>query len=143
MQNETGKISQFINLISPLVCEIAKAILQASDWQVIQNGIGLDTVFSIKKDDKEAEFYLHNLLFEIATVDRDAEPLVFDENILVLHIFLDKTAKLLESKLKILHHIMHQEDVEVAINEIAKEAKHYQRIRILRLDQKPQEQNKK
>lgn len=142
MQNETEKISQFINLISPLVCVIARTIIQSFGWQVSQKGSGLNTVFSVKAVDKEIELYLRNLLFEIVTVDRDAEPLVFDISILDPNTFLDKTLRILASKLKILFYIMSEEDVETAFDKITQEAKNYQRIRILRFDQNSQKQNK-
>lgn len=134
MQNETEKISQFINLISPLVCAVTKSIIQSLGWQVTEKGSGVNTVFSIKSDDREAEFYLHNLLFEIVTVDRDAEPLVFDTTILDFDIFMNKTIQLMASKLKIILHLLSEEDVESAFDKITQEAKNYQRIRIIKLD---------
>jgi hypothetical protein len=96
----------------------------------------------VKAVDKEIELYLRNLLFEIVTVDRDAEPLVFDETILDFGIFMNKTVHLVASKLKILFHLLSEEDVEAAFDKITQEAKNYQRIRILRFDQNPQKQNK-
>lgn len=142
MQNETERISQFINLISPLVCAIARTIIKSLGWQVNQKGSGSNTIFSIKADDREAEFHLSNLLYEIATIDRDAQPLVFDESVLDAETFLNKTIHLVASKLKILFYLMSDEDVDVAFDKITKEAKNYQRIRIIRFDQNPQSQNK-
>lgn len=141
MQNDTEKISRFINLISPLVCAVAKKFIQSFGWQVSENGSGIDTVFSLKADGKEAEFYLRNLLLEIATIDRDECPLRFDENLQDFDTLLAKTIQLLASKLKILLHLLSEEDAETAINKITEEAKNYQRIRIIRIDQGSQEQS--
>ena len=139
-QNDTSRIHQFIDFASPFVCAIVKAIMQSSGWQVIQNGSGIDTVFSIKAANKEAEFHLHNLLLEIATIDRDEMPLRFDEGLYDFDFFLKKTLQLTESKLRILFKLFSDDDVEKAIENIANEAKNYQRIRIIRIDQGSQEQ---
>jgi hypothetical protein len=137
-QNETLKINEFLNLVAPLVFEITKKVLQSFGWQVIQKGSGLDTVFSIKAGDKEVEFYLHNLLLEIATVDRDEEPLVFDERLRDFDYFVEKAARITESKLKILFKLLAEENADTAIEKITQMAKDYQRIRIWKIDQNPQ-----
>jgi hypothetical protein len=139
MQNqmEIEKINRFLCMVLPIITEIVKTILQSLNYQVIQKGHGLDLVFSIKSDKKEAEFYLHNLFLEIATVDRDEEPLRFDERLRDFDFFLAKTARVVESKLNVLFHLFGEEDVDAAIENITKDAKQYERIRIWRLDRKP------
>ena len=80
--------------------------------------------------------YLQNLLLEIATVDRDQDPLQFDENMRDLDYFLAKLVNLTESKLKILLHFFAEEDIDTAIDNISLDAKQYERIRIWQIDQK-------
>ncbi len=70
-QIEKLKISEFVNFILPIACGILKQTFETMGISAEQMGIGLDTIFFIKKDDKEVEFYLNNLLLEIATIDRD------------------------------------------------------------------------
>ena len=135
--NEIAKINHFLAAVSHVVVEVVKTILQSLDWQVKQQGCGLDMVFSIKQDKKEAEFYLHNLFLEIATIDRDAQPLMFDENLRDFDYFLAKMGQLIASKLNVLFKMLGQEDMDAAIESIAKDSKQYERIRIWRFDNKP------
>lgn len=137
MQNhiETRKIKQFLTMVLPVVVDVTKRILQSLGFQVTEKGRGLDTVFAIKAAEKEAEFHLHNLFLEIATVDRDEEPLRFDEKLRDFDYFLAKMVRILESKLRVLFHLFGEEDVDRAIENIAGDAKHYERIRIWRFDQ--------
>jgi hypothetical protein len=139
MQNqiEMEKINHFVSLVSPVVVDIVKTILQSLDWQVKQQGCGLDMVFAIKQDKKEAQFYLHNLFLEIVTIDRDAQPLMFDENLRDFDYFLAKMARGIQSKLNVLFQLLGQEDVDAAIESITKDSKQYERIRIWRFDSKP------
>ena len=133
-QKEITRINSFLTLVLPAVVDVTKRILQSLDFQVIEKGQGLDKVFSIKAAEKEAEFHLHNLFLEIATVDRDEEPLRFDEKLQDFDYFMNKMIRNVESKLRILFHLFGEEDVEKAIENITKDAKLYDRIRILRID---------
>lgn len=135
-QEEVEKINRFLCMVLPTVTEIVKTILRSLNHQVIQKGHGLDLVFSIKAGKKEAEFYLHNLFLEVVTVDRDEVPLRFDENLRDFDYFLAKTARLIASKLNVLFHLFGEEDVDAAIENITKDAKQYERIRIWKVDQK-------
>lgn len=134
--NEIDRINGFLCLVSPIVARIVKMLLESTGLQVQQEGKGLDLAFSVKKDDKEAKMYLHNLLLEIATIDRDEQPLRFDANLQDFDFFLAKTARLVESKLKILFHILGEEDTDAAIENIIQDAKQYERVRIWQFDQK-------
>ena len=93
---------------------------------------GLDLTFSISAGEAQVKFFLHNLFLEIATVDRDEEPLRFDERLKDFGFFLSKTADLIQSKLRILLHLMEEEDVEGAIKKIQADAAGYERVRIWR-----------
>jgi hypothetical protein len=66
----------------------------------------LKTEFHIKSGEKEMTFYLHNLLLEIATIDRDENPLRFDDRLVDFDYFAKKTARIIESKLKILFKLL-------------------------------------
>jgi len=99
MQNpkETAKINHFLSLVLPIVVDVVRTILQSFDWQVKEEGHGLDLAFSIKSGEKEIKFFMHNLLMEIATIDRDENPLRFDENLRDFDFFLAKTVRLTQS----------------------------------------------
>jgi len=133
---ESEKINSFICLVSPIVTGSLKKLLQAAGFEVKQEGSNLNTELIIQKGEKKAEMYLQNLLLEIATVDRDEEPLRFDENLRDFDFFLAKSAQLTESKLRILFHLFSEDDVDAAIDKISLDAKQYERIRIWQIDQK-------
>jgi len=137
---ENEKIERFIYLVSPIVTGSLKRLLQAAGFQVKQGGSNLNTALIIQKGKKKAEMYLHNLLLEIATIDRDEEPLRFDERLKDFDFFLQKTAQLSQSKLKILLHLFAEEDMDAVIENISRDAKDYERIRIWRFDQNDSEQ---
>jgi len=133
---ESERINRFLYLVSPIVAKVVKRFLESSGCQIQQEGRGLELAFSIKKGKKEAKMYLQNLLLEIATVDRDEEPLRFDENLRDFDFFLAKSAQLTESKLRILFHLFGEDDVDAAIDKISLDAKQYERIRVWQFDQK-------
>jgi hypothetical protein len=138
MQNqiEIEKINNFLSLVSPVVVAIVKTILQTLGCDIKEEGSGLDLAFHIKSEGKEVRFFLNNLLLEIATVDRDEDPLQFDENLRDFNYFLRNMAHVVESKLNVLFQLFGQDDVEAAIENISKDAKQYERIRIWKVDQK-------
>jgi len=138
MQNqiEITKINHFLSSVSPVVVAIVKTILQTLGCDVREEGSGLDLAFHIKSEGKEVQFFLNNLLLEIATVDRDEDPLQFDENLRDFDYFLRKTAHVVESKLNVLFQLFGQDDIEAAMENITKDAKQYERIRIWKVDQK-------
>lgn len=136
-QKEIEKINRFLYMALPVVTEIVKTILQSLGYKIYQKGSGLDLVFSIKQNEKEAEFYLQNLFLEIASIDRDEVPLRFDKNLRDFDYFLAKMVRVIESKLRVLFHLFGEEDIDAAIENITKDAKQYERIRIWRFDNKP------
>ena len=132
--NEIEKINHFLTSVFPLVAGIVQIILQTLGCSVVQKGCGTDLVFLIKLNGKETGFFIYNLLLEIATVDRDAEPLIYDENLCEGEYFLVKMFGLIRSKVNILLKLMGQDDIDAAIEEIAKDADKYDRIRIVKFD---------
>ena len=133
-QNDAQKITSFLALVWPIVSQLVNAMLKALGWHVTERGSGLNVVFDIESEGKKAQFYLHNLLLEIATIDRDEQPLRFDENLHDVEFFLKKTSQLVQSKLSILYQLLSEDDVDAALQKITDQARNYQRIRILRWD---------
>ncbi|HUU16298.1 MAG TPA: hypothetical protein VMW72_04045 [Sedimentisphaerales bacterium] len=134
-QNEFTRINRFLRMVSPIVISQVKMILQSAGLQVEEKGSGSELIFIIKSGEKEIHFSPYNLLLEIASIDRDEMPLRFDENLEDFGFFLDKTARLTQSKLHILFKLLAEDDVEKAIDNISRDAEQYQRIRIWRFDQ--------
>lgn len=129
---EGTKIASFLVVSTPFIARWVKGALESYGYQVKEEGAGLDLTFVVVKGEAEVKFFLHNLFLEIATVDRDEEPLRFDERLLDFSYFLSKSAQLIRSKLRILLHLMEGKDIEDAIRRIQADAADYERIRIRR-----------
>ena len=78
---------------------------------------------------------MHNLLLEIATIDRDEHPLRFDEKLLSFDYFVHKTNQLIDSKLKVIFELLFEDDFDKAKENIVRLGNDYERIRIWELDQ--------
>jgi len=137
---EIAKINHFLSMVLPLVTELVSAILRSSGIEIQKEGSGLDMAFSIKSGEKGAKFYLRNLLLEIATLDRDEDPLQFDERLRDFDFFLAKMTNTIQSKLRVLFHVLEKDDIQAAVESISRDAKLYERVRIWQFDQgKPAE----
>ena len=134
-QIEITKINHFLADVGPIVVGITKAILHALGCKVEDEGSGLNLAFSIKSGEKELKFYLRNLLLEIVTIDRDDEPLRFDEELKDFDYFLAKMGHAINSKLRVVFEVLKEDDLDAAVENICKDAKDYERIRIWRFDQ--------
>jgi len=129
-QNEIAKINYFLCVVSPIIVGHMKMLCQSTGAKVREQGRGLDLSLLIKSGKKKMKFFLHNLFLEIATVDRDDDPLRFDEKLRDFDFFLAKMTRLAQNKLKILFHLLLEEDVDAAIENISQNANEYERIRI-------------
>ena len=143
MQNqvEIAKINHFLARVSPVIVEVTRGILQAIGCEVKEEGSGLDLAFSIKSGQKELKFYLRNLLLEIVTIDRDEEPLRFDEGLRDFEYFMAKMARAINTKLRVVFEVLKEDDLEAAVENICKDADDYERIRIWRFDEKKDGRN--
>jgi hypothetical protein len=126
-QKEMTQINQFLCMITPIVTSQVRMLLESAGLQVEEEGFGLDAGFSIKSAQRQLKFYLQNLLLEIATIDRDQQPLRFDQNLRDLDYFAAKTAQVVESKLNVLFHLFGEENMDAAIEDIARDAKGYRK----------------
>ena len=130
-EKPSEKISTFLALCTPPIIGSVEKTLEQLGCRITKQGEGLETVIAIRSGDNEAQFYLRNLLLEIATVDRDAWPLEFDHKLYDFDYFLAKTVRVVESKLRILDCVFNGEDMDKALE---KKADQYERITILRMD---------
>ena len=130
------KIAGFLRVALPVVADVVRTFLQALDWEVQEEGRGLDSAFTIELGEKKIKFFMHNLLLEIATVDRDENPLRFDEGLRDFDYFLAKTTRIVGGRLWILLQLVSQDDVEAAIEKLSRKAGQYERLRIWRFDDK-------
>jgi len=134
MNKDNNKIAVFLSFAAPIVADYIRAIFKLSGFNFKETGQGLEHCFWVEREEKKVQFLLHNLLLEIAAVDRDKAPLQFDERLKDVNYFLAKTARLTESKLKILFQLLNEPDPDKAIARIKEKAGEYERIRILKFD---------
>ncbi|MBN2272142.1 MAG: hypothetical protein JXN61_16125 [Sedimentisphaerales bacterium] len=134
-QIDITKINHFLAEVGPIIVGITKAILHALGCKIEDEGHGLDLAFSIKSGEMTLKFYLRNLLLEIVTIDRDEEPLRFDEGLKDFEYFLAKMGRAINSKLRVVFEVLKEDDLDAAVENICKDAKDYERIQIWRFDQ--------
>jgi len=135
-QTSHGKrIGGFIYLTTIAVVDVVSKILQSTGCDVTHKGNGLDMVFCIKHEDKDIQFHMHNLLLEIATVDRDEHPLRFDNRLKDFNYFINKTNQIVDSKFKVLFEVLFEDDLDKAKENITRLGDRYERIRIWQIDQ--------
>jgi hypothetical protein len=118
---ETHKIAAFLSANEQIISEIVKKLLIMCDCNVVTSGQGLELRFDLSFGDMKAVFYFRNLFLEIATVDRDAEPLQFDEKLHNYHYFVSKASFIIKSKLEILLRLLKSDDTDKTIDEIFNE----------------------
>jgi hypothetical protein len=63
--------------------------------------------------------------------------LQFDERLADFDFFISKTTDVVESKMRILSLLLGENDVDTAMENVIRHADKYERLRILRFDQKP------
>ena len=115
---ELAKIARFLGVLAPFIQETVKRSLVASGFEVVASGKGFNLSYDIRHEDKRAVFYFRNMYLEIATIDRDTEPLQFDERLGDYRYFLSKTFNVIKSKLDILHKLLKSKDTDKTIDEI-------------------------
>ena len=133
-KQELERIGQFLALVAPSTVRCLIAFLESNSLRVREEGSGLDLALRIETPDGEVQFFLHNLFLEIATVDRDQNPLRFDERLLEPGFFAGKTARVVESKLRLLSCLLRRKSFDEAVQDIEALAKDYERVRIWRID---------
>jgi hypothetical protein len=101
--------------------------------EVVINGQGLELRYEVSYGDMKAVFFFRNLYLEIATVDRDVEPLQFDEKLRDYYYFVSKASFIIKSKLEILLKLLKSDNTDKTIDEIFTEF-NGERIFIEKLD---------
>lgn len=135
-EKDRQQTEKFLNLAGGLITGIVRRILLEKRFKVKEKGEGLALVFETYQDDSSlrAEFRFHNLFLEIATKDRDAEALEFDERLVDSGYSLFKTLRLVESKIKTLLLVMSEENPRKGIEKVMKLAPQYERLRVILRD---------
>ena len=120
---DTNKVATFLSATGKVIAEIVRLLLVRFGCEVLANGQGLELQYNVACGDMKATLYFRNLYLEIATIDRDAEPLQFDEKLSDYSYFLSKASFVIRSKLEILLKLLKSDDVNKTIDEIYDEFK--------------------
>lgn len=115
---ENHKIATFLSATAQAIEEIVSKLLAMCGCEVLASGQGLKLQYDVTYDGIKAVFYFRNLFLEIATVDRDAEPLQFDEKLRDYRYFVSKASFIIKSKLEILLKLLKSKDTDKTIDEI-------------------------
>jgi hypothetical protein len=121
--SESSKVAAFLAATGSIIAEIVKQLLVKFGCRVLAKGQGLELQYDVTCRDMKATLYFRNLFLEIATVDRDADLLQFDEKLNDYGYFLSKASFVIKSKLEILLKLLKSEDVNKTIDEIYEEFK--------------------
>ncbi|PIU51037.1 hypothetical protein COS91_06555 [Candidatus Desantisbacteria bacterium CG07_land_8_20_14_0_80_39_15] len=128
------KIENVLRVAYQFVPSVVKKILEREGFEVEEQGEGLELSYRVKgADDISAVFCLRNLFLEIATRDRDEEPLEFDEELSNFSFFMFKTAKVMETKLKLFVAIL-KNGPDMTPEEMKKIVPEGTRIRVAKFD---------
>jgi len=133
-KSEITEINDFLSLTGPAITAQVKMILQSAGLKVKETGRGPDLTFTLKSGHKNVEFCPQNLLMDIATVDRNEEPLRFDRDLRDFDYFLAKKARVIESRLKVVFQFLTEDNLDVAVDNINRNMKKDERIRIWRFN---------
>ena len=120
---DTNKVAVFLSATGKVIAEIVRQLLVRFGCKVSARGEGLELQYDVFCEDMKATLYFRNLYLEIATVDRDTDPLQFDEKLSDYSYFLSKASFVIRSKLEILLKLLKSDDVNKTIDEIYDEFK--------------------
>jgi hypothetical protein len=132
-KEQQAKINGFLRVALPAVAGVVRTFLDSFGLEFGEEGHGLGLTFCVRSGTNTVKFCLHNLLLEIATVNRDENPLRFDEGLRDFDYFLAKTTELAGSKLLILLQLLSEDDVDAAIEKVCNN-KGFERIRVWKFD---------
>ena len=120
-ERELIKIAQFCSATSEFIKDVVKGILETAGGEVTEQSKGLNLCYDIQYEGKKACLFFRNLYLEIATKDRDAEPLEFDEKLSDFDYFLVKTKNVIYLKLKMLLELLKSDDIDKTIENILRD----------------------
>jgi len=120
-ETEAIKIASFLVATTRAIAEITRKLLEMCGCEVTAIGEALDLQYDVRYGDMKAVLYFRNLYLEIATVDRDAEPLQFDEKLRDYNYFSAKATHIIRSRLEILLKMLESKDTDRTIDEIFNE----------------------
>jgi hypothetical protein len=117
-EKELNKIADFLAATSGCIKSTVRMILERAGCNVIEHGHKFNLYFEVRYGKNCAHFFLQNLYLEIATRDRDARPLQFDDKLKDFSYFVRKTMFVIQSKLKVLLELLTNHDMDKAIEKV-------------------------
>lgn len=134
VKQEYIKINLFLNKAAPLVLNLLEDIFRDHNIDFTRAGQGLNMKYDLKKGQLSSTMFLGNLFLEIATVDRDSEPLIYDKRLNDFKFFIARLKDVINSKIAVLIPLMEGKDIEEAKKIAKKRHSSYERFIIKELD---------
>ena len=132
-EEDRMKIENVLRVAYKFVPSAIKDILENEGFKVEEQGKDLDLSYKVSgTGDFHAVFYFHNLFLEIATKDRDDDPLEFDEGLSSFGCFMLKSVKVIDSKLRLFTAIL-KKGPDISGEEIKKIVPEGTRVRVTKL----------
>jgi hypothetical protein len=78
IRSKYEKINHCLNKVAPVVLRLLVTTFKDNNIDYKLMGKGLDLKYELRKNKLSSAMFLHNLFIEIATTDRDLEPLRYD-----------------------------------------------------------------
>ncbi|OHB52630.1 MAG: hypothetical protein A2Y12_03680 [Planctomycetes bacterium GWF2_42_9] len=135
-QIEYDKINRCLSKIAPIVLLTLESTFAENGIEFKLVGKGLDSKYQLKKGSLECSMFLHNLFLEVATVDRDATPLKYNNRMDDNEMLLARIIEIVDSKLAPLLLLIAGKDAD-EIERLAKQSHPgYERFNITMLKDK-------
>jgi len=123
---EYDKIDQCLKKAAPLALKLLEAAFTDNNIDFTLTGTGLDMKYELSKGKFGSSMFMRNLLLEIATVDRDTEPLRYDYRLDDMEFLFRRIVETVGSKLAVLLPVMNGK----GIKSVRKLAPNYERLKI-------------
>ena len=140
---ESHKISMFLVKAAPLIMTLLEMTFRHYGIGFTRGGKGLSMKYDLKKGKLSSKMFLNNLFLEVATVDRDSNPLRYDHRLNSFQFFMNRVKDVINSKLAVLLPLMDGKSPEEAGKIAKKLHPDYERFVMKMVDQDLSEEMKK
>lgn len=132
--NEIEKINDFLSQAAPFVISQVKMLFESLGLEIKEEGSGADLAFLIKSGKTKLKFLPYNMMLDIASIDRKATPLKFDQNVWDLSFFLAKTGHVVETRMRFIFQMLTANNTDEAVERVCRLIKSGEEVHIWELD---------
>ena len=138
-EQNVSLIAGYINTFGPPIAGLLIASFEGKGYNVVACNPGLNMQLEVSKDNKTTVLYLRGLFLDIATTDRDADPLIFDTRITDLSEAAKKISRVLRDRIELVERLMGAETNE-DMAQVTKDLAHkFERLKMTMIEPEPKE----